>query len=160
MKRLLIVAIAMTIALIACSATKRIYRSNGATVTTDTRQKTVTVQSSEGTMKMGKDVVDITSLGAPIYAGATQDEGGLSVTGARGSAQMAAFTTLDSFARVYAFYKGKMPTGSQKMRVDARDSSVAEFITGNGKAGEMQTVVMISKKGEKTTIVITRGNQR
>lgn len=160
MKRLLIVAIATLIALCACSTTRRVYTANGATVTTDTRQKTVTVQSSDGTMRMGKDVVDVTSLGAPVYTGAAQDDSGLSVIGAKGSAQMAAFTTPDSFQKVYTFYKGKMPTGSQKMKVDAGDASVAEFVTGNSKAGEMQTMVMISKRGVNTAIVITRGNQK
>lgn len=159
MKRLLIVAIAM-IALCACSTTRRVYTANGTTVTTDTRRKTVTVESSEGTMRMGKDVVDVTSLGAPVYAGATEDDSGLSVTGVKGSAQMAAFSTPDSFEKVYTFYKGKMPAGSQKMKVDAGDASVAEFITGNLKAGEMQTMVMISKRGGSTAIVISRGNQQ
>jgi hypothetical protein len=160
LKRLLIVVLAAAIPLAACSSSKKTYTSNGTTVTTDTTQKTVTVQSSEGTMRMGKDVVDVASLGVPIYGGATQDEGALSVTGAKGSAQMAAFTTPDSFDKVYTFYKSKMPSGSEKMKLDEGDSSVAEFVTGSGKAGEMQTMVMISKKGDKTSIVITKGNQQ
>lgn len=160
MKRVLILAVAAAIALTACSSNKKVYTSNGTTVTTDTSQKTVTVQSSEGTMKMGKDVVDVASLGVPIYAGASQDEGALSVTGAKGSAQMAAFTTTDSFDKVYQFYKSKLPSGSEKMKVDEGDSSVAEFVTGGGKAGSMQTMVMISKKADKTAIVITKGNQQ
>lgn len=160
MKRVFIAVIALTIALAACSSNKKVYTSNGTTVTTDTSQKTVTVQSSEGTMKMGKDVVDVASLGVPIYAGATQDEGALSVTGAKGTAQMAAFTTSDPFDKVYGFYKSKLPSGSEKMKVDEGDSSVAEFVIGSGKAGEMQTMVMISKKGDKTAIVVTKGNQQ
>ena len=160
MKRLLIVLIAATITLTACSSPKRVYSSNGTTVTTDESQKTVTVESSEGTMKMGKDVVDVGSLGVPIYNGASQDEGALSVTGARGSALMAAFTTPDPFNKVYAFYKSKLPAGSEKMKVDEGDSSVAEFVTGSSKAGTVQTMVMLSKKGDKTSIVITKGNQQ
>jgi hypothetical protein len=160
MKRLLIALLSAAIALTACSSSKKVYTANGTTVTTDTSQKTVTVQSREGTMKMGKGVVDVASLGVPIYDGASQDEGALSVTGAKGSAQMAAFTTPDSFDKVYAFYKNKLPAGSEKMKVDEGDSSVAEFVTGGGKAGETQTMVMISKKGDKTSIVITKGNQQ
>lgn len=160
MKRVLIAAMALTIALAACASNKKVYSSNGTTVTTDTSRNTVTVQSSEGTMRMGKDVVDAASLGVPVYTGATQDEGGLSMTGAKGSAQMASFTTTDPFEKVYAFYKSKMPAGSEKMKLDEGDSSVAEFVTGSGKAGEMQTMVMISKKGDKTAIVVTKGNQQ
>lgn len=160
MKRVLILAVAAAIAFAACSSNKKVYSSNGTTVTTDTSQKTVTVQSSEGTMKMGKDVVDVASLGVPIYAGASQDEGALSVTGAKGSAQMAAFTTSDPFDKVYEFYKSKLPAGSEKMKVDEGDSSVAEFVIGESKQGSMQTMVMISKKGDKTAIVVTKGNQQ
>lgn len=159
MYRIVLTAMALVIALAACSSSKRVYSSNGTTVTTDNNQKTVTVESSEGTMKMGQGVVDVASLGVPIYAGATQDEGALSVTGARGTAQMAAFTTSDSFDQVYGFYKAKMPAGSEKMKVDEADSSMAEFVLGNGKVGQMQTVVMISKKGDKTSIVITKGTE-
>ncbi len=160
MQRLLVCVLAGVIALAGCSSSKKVYTSNGATVTTDTKQNTVTVQSSEGTMKMGKDVVDPASLGVPIYAGATQDEGALSVSGDKGSAQMTAFTTPDSFDKVYEFYHGKMPAGSEKMKMDEGDSSVAEFVTGSDKPGEMQTMVMISKKGDKTSIVITKGMNR
>lgn len=160
MQKILIVALAAVIALAGCSSNKKVYSSNGATVTTDTKQKTVTVQSSEGTMKMGKGVVDAASLGVPIYAGATQDEGALSVTGEKGSTQMAAFTTNDSFNQVYRFYKSKMPAGSEKMKMEEGDSSVAEFVTGGDKAGEVQTMVMISRKGNQTSIVVTKGSQK
>jgi len=159
MKRLLITVLAGVIVLAACSSSKRVYNTNGATVTTDSKDNSVTVQSSEGTMKMGKDVVDVASLGVPIYVGAKQDEGALSVSGEKGSAQMTAFTTPDSFDKVYAFYHSKMPSGSEKMKVDSGDSSVAEFITGDDKAGSVQTMVMISKKGDNTSIVITKGTK-
>lgn len=159
MNRILLTALALTIALAACASSKKVYSSGGTTVTTDTGQKTVTVQSSEGTMRMGQGVVNVNSLGVPIYAGATQDDGALSVTGSKGSAQMASFSTVDSFDKVYDFYKAKMPAGSQKMKVAEGDSSMAEFVTGEGKAGEVQTMVMITKKGDKTSIVITKGTQ-
>jgi len=159
MYRILLTATALAIALTACSSSKKVYASGGTTVTTDTKQKTVTVQSSEGTMKMGQGVVDVASLGVPIYAGATQDDGALSLSGSKGTAQMAAFTTADPFDKVYDFYRTKMPAGAQKMKVDEGESSIAEFVTGSGKAGEIQTMVMISKKGDKTSIVITKGTQ-
>ncbi len=159
MKRLLIGVLTAVLVLTACSSSKKVYSANGATVTTDSKDNSVTVRSSEGTMKMGKDVVDVASLGVPIYAGAKQDEGALSVSGEKGTAQMTAFTTPDSFDKVYAFYHSKMPAGSEKMKVNSGDSSVAEFITGDDKAGAMQTMVMISKKGDSTSIVITKGTK-
>lgn len=157
MRKILIVAIAAVVVLAACSSNKKVYSANGATVTTDTSQNTVTVQSSEGTFKAGKGVVDVGSLGVPVYAGATQDEGAFSVSGTKGSGQMVAFTTSDAFDKVYQFYHEKMPAGSEKMKMEEGDSSVAEFVTGQDKPGSMQTMVMISKKGNQTSIVITKG---
>jgi hypothetical protein len=160
MRGAVLIVMAAAIALAGCSSSHKVYSSHGTTVTTDTDQKTVTVQSSEGTMKMGKNVVDPATLGVPIYAGATQDEGGLSVSGAKGSAQMTSFETPDSFDKVYSFYKSKLPAGSEKMKISSGDSSVAEFVTGSDKPGEVQTMVMISKKGDKTSIVVSKGTNQ
>lgn len=160
MQRVLIVLLTGVIVLAGCASSKKVYSANGATVTTDTRANTVTVQSSEGTMKMGNDAVDVASLGVPIYDGAKQDEGAVSVSGDKGSAQMTAFTTGDSFDRVYQFYHSKMPAGSEKMKLDQGESSVAEFVTGSDKPGAVQTMVMISEKDGKTSIVITKGTNR
>jgi hypothetical protein len=157
MQKTLVVLLAAVIVLAACSSTKKVYSANGATVTTDTSKNTVTVQSSEGTFKAGKGVVDVASLGVPIYGGASEDEGAFSVTGQKGSGQMIAFTSNDSFDKVYQFYHDKMPTGSEKMKMEEGDSSVAEFVTGDNKPGELQTMVMISRKGSQTSIVITKG---
>lgn len=159
MQRLFILVLAGAIAFTGCSSTKRVYSSNGATVTTDTSKNTVTVHSSEGTMKMGKDAVDPASLGVPLYAGATQDEGAISMSGSRGTAQMTAFTTPDSFDRVYTFYKSRMPAGSEKMKLEQGDASVAEFVTGGDKPGQVQTLVMISRKDGKTSIVVSKGTK-
>ncbi len=157
MRKILIIAVAAVIALAACSSSKKVYSANGATVTTDTKQNTITVQSSAGTFKSGKNVVDVASLGVPVYAGATQDEGAFSVSGAKGSGQMVAFSTTDGFDKVYRFYHDKMPAGSEKMKMEEGGSSVAEFVTGSDKPGAIQTMVMVSKKGNQTSIVITKG---
>lgn len=159
MQRVWIAVMTAVIVLAGCSSSKKVYSANGTTVTTDTSQKTVTVQASDATMTMGKGVVDAASLGVPIYTGATEDEGSMSVSGTKGSTQVVAFSTPDSFDKVYEFYKSKMPAGSQKMKVDSGDSSLAEFVVGGQKAGEMTTLVMITKKDDKTSITITKGNQ-
>ncbi|HKU68369.1 MAG TPA: hypothetical protein VJP85_11390 [Candidatus Baltobacteraceae bacterium] len=160
MQRSFVFLLVAAIALGGCSSSKKVYSANGSTVTTDSKHDTVTVQSSEGTMKMGNGAVDPASLGVPIYAGATQDEGAVSVSGEKGTAQMTAFTTPDSFDKVYEFYHGNMPAGSEKMKIDQGESSVAEFVTGSDKPGGMQTVVMITKKDDKTSIVITKGTKK
>jgi hypothetical protein len=160
MHRIIWAALAAAIALAGCATSKHTYSANGTTVTTDNTQNTVTVRASGETMTVGNGVVDASKLGVPIYAGAKQEEGGYSITGAKGEAQMASFATPDSFDRVYAFYHSKMPAGSEKMKVDSGDSSIAEFVVGNGAPGSRQTVVMISKKGTGTSIVVTKGTNR
>ena len=160
MQRVLVLLLTGVIVLAGCSSSKKVYTANGATVTTDTHENTVTVQSSEGTMKMGNDAVDVASLGVPIYSGAKQDEGAVSVSGEKGSAQMTAFTTDDSFDKVYQFYHSKMPAGSEKMKLNQGESSIAEFVTGSDKPGDVQTMVMLSIKDRKTSIVITKGTNR
>jgi hypothetical protein len=157
MHRTIFALLALCIGLTGCASSKHSYSANGTTVTTDTKQNTVTVQASGETMTVGSGVVDASKLGVPIYAGAKQEEGGYSMTGAKGSAQMTSFTTPDSFDRVYAFYHSKMPAGSEKMKIDSGGSSMAEFVVGNNTPGTEQTMVMISKKGTGTAIVITKG---
>jgi hypothetical protein len=159
MRNLFLVAIVVSVAVSGCVSSKRVYSANGTTVTTDSSKRTITVQSREGTMRMGKDVVDVSRLGVPIYDGAAQDDGALSVTDSKGAAQMAAFTTTDPFERVYRFYQRRMPRGSEKVKLDEGDASIAEFIVPAPDGPKIQTTVMISRKGDKTAIVITKGLQ-
>lgn len=157
--RSLCIVIVVSVAISGCASSKRVYSANGTTVTTDSSRKTVTVQSRDGTMRMGKDVVNGRSFGVPLYDGAAQDNGALSVTDSKGAAQMAAFTTADPFERVYTFYKRHMPRGSEKVKLDEGDASIAEFIVPPAAGPKIQTTVMISRKGDKTAIVITKGVQ-
>lgn len=158
MRIVFLTLLAIIIGVTGCS-TKRTYRANGATVTTDESNKTVTVQSSAGTVKMGRGLVTSASLGVPIYSGATEDDNAISVQSSKGSGEMASFTTADPFEKVYAFYHSKMPPGSEKMKVEQDGSSMAEFLEGAGKPGGVQTLVMISAKDGKTIITVTKGNQ-
>jgi hypothetical protein len=152
-----VLGIALALAALTACSNHKVYSANGTTVSTDTSNKTVTVQTSGGTLTMGANV-DAASLGVPIYTGATQQQGGsMSVTSKQGSGQMAAFETSDSFDKVYAFYKSKMPAGSEKMKVDAGGSSMAEFVTGGDKPGP-KTMVMITQKDGKTSIVIEKSS--
>lgn len=144
MRRVFVLVLASSIALTACSS--------------HTPSNSVTVQNSEGTMRIGKNVVDLASLGAPIYPGAHQDESALSVSGVNSASQMAAFTTTDTFEKVCAFYRSKMPAGSEKLLIDHGENSAAEFVLSNNNGA--QTTVMITRKSDKTSIIITKSRRK
>lgn len=157
MRVFFIVALAALVAAAGCSAKKTVYSGNGSTVTTENNNKTVTVQSSGGTLTMGQNAVDLSKMNVPIYPGATQNEGGYSYNGTSGSGQMAALTTGDEFQKVYDWYKSRLPADSQKMMSTSGDSSVAEFVIGQTANGSPATTVMISSKGNQTSIVLEKG---
>ncbi|HEV3152265.1 MAG TPA: hypothetical protein VGZ02_00515 [Candidatus Baltobacteraceae bacterium] len=158
MRVLSILALAALVAAGGCSSKKTVYDSNGNTVTSDSNGKTVTVQSSGGTMTMGQSAVDLSKLGVPVYPGATQSSGGFSYNGSHGSGQMTSLTTGDAFDKVYAWYKSQLPKDAEKMKSSSGDSSFAEFVTG--AAGSPQTTVMISSKGDQTSIVLSKGSSQ
>jgi outer membrane murein-binding lipoprotein Lpp len=160
MRILSALAIAAVIVLAGCSSQKKVYSANGTTVTRDTASNTVTMQNKEGSMTVGKNAVDPAKLGVPIYPGATQSEGGMSVTSKTGSGQMASFTSPDSFDKVYRWYKSRLPAGAEKMKFGSGDNSVVEFVTGSVKPGEIQTMVMVSQKKDVTDIIVSRGTNR
>ena len=149
------VALAALVIVAGCSAKKTVYNSDGSTVTSDSGNKTVTVQSSAGTLTMGQSAVDASKLGVPVYPGATQSQGGFAYNGSHGSGQMTSLTTSDGFDKVYAWYKSRLPADAEKMKSSSGDSSFAEFVTG--AEGSPHTTVMISSKGTQTSIVLSKG---
>ena len=139
----------------ACSAHKTTVQTDQgpATVTTSNDNKTTTIESKEGKVTVGSDI-DTSKLGAPLYPGAEKSEGGYSVQSAQGSGSMGSFKTSDDFDKVYAFYKSKMPQGSEKVKMSNGGESMATFDVQDAKAGE--TSVMIDSKGAgETAILIT-----
>jgi ABC-type enterochelin transport system substrate-binding protein len=145
-------ALTATVALVACSSHKAVTTSNGATtVTQDASGQSTTVQTDQGTVTVGKSA-DPAQLGAPIYPGADANSAGtVSYTGASGGA-MSAFKTTDDFGKVYDYYKSQLPAGSEKMKMQSSDGSIAQFVVTNA-AGE--TAVQISGKPGETEIIIT-----
>jgi hypothetical protein len=139
-----------------CSS-KKSYSANGTTVTTDNDQKSVTVTSKEGSMKIGKDAVDPSKLGVPIYPGAQAQEGGVSMTSAKGNATMVVLKTPDAFDKVYDFYKAQLPKDAQKMKLDQGDSSMAQFQSGDAST-DTGVSIMITGKKDETDILITKGH--
>ena len=148
------------IAFVGCSHKTTVVTSDGAaTVTTSQDNQTTTVQSNNGTLTTGKNAVDPSKLGAPVYPGAEQSQdGGIAVSGNQGSTQMAVFKTTDPFDKVYDYYKSQLPAGSEKMKMSEGSESMATFQIGDDKSPD-QTTVMISAKDGATQILITHGLQ-
>ncbi|HET9393540.1 MAG TPA: hypothetical protein VFO29_08510 [Candidatus Rubrimentiphilum sp.] len=146
------------VALAACGSQKTTtYSTSNGTATVTDNGKTKTLETKEGKITAGQGAVDLSKLGAPLYPGAsqTEDNSSVSVTTASGSSYMASFTTNDSFDKVYSWYQGKMPKGSEKMHVSQEGASIAEFLTDENTAN--QTLVMVTSKDNQTQIVITHG---
>src|SRR5208283_4504655 len=137
----------------ACSSHKAtVYTTKDNTVVTqDASGQSTTVKTDQGTVTVGKSA-DPAQLGAQVYPGADANTAGtVSYTGANGGA-MSAFKTTDDFDKVYTFYKAQLPAGSEKMKMQSGDGSVAQFVFDN-TTGE--TAVQISGKPGETDIIIT-----
>lgn len=140
-------AIVLIAAIAGCSNHKVTVDANGSTVTTNGTgdDQTVTVQASGGTITTGKNAVDPASLGLPVYPGATVDSGG-AVTGQsqQGSGALVTLKTSDSFDKVYAYYKSRMPANSQTMKSEAGGTSVASFVEGTSSEKVQKSVTITS----------------
>jgi hypothetical protein len=138
-----------------CSHKVDVHTSQGS-VSIDQSNGSTTIKSKSGEVSMGKGAVDPASLGLPVYPGATQsnDNSNISIndTSKGEGAQFVVLTTADPFDKVYDYYKGQLPSGSEKMKVETGDSSVAQFQIGTDKD---QKVVMITGAKDKTTIELT-----
>jgi hypothetical protein len=86
--------------------------------------------------------------GLPLYPGATSQASAAS-NGEAGTV----LSTDDSFDKVYAWYKSKMPAGSEKAKLSAGGMSTATFqIDQKGGKG----TVAITSTGTKTTITLAQ----
>ena len=155
---LVVLALAAGAAVAACSSSKTATvrtRNGAATVTTSQNGENVTVQTSEGTTSLGSHV-DLSKLGVTVYPGAQADaQGTITTQEAKGTSVVAAFKTADSFDKVYEYYKGRLPAGSERMKVISGNGSVASFQIGSAKAPDEVTVQVSSDKPNETDILIT-----
>ena len=137
-----------------------IQGANGpVTVTQDQANKSVTFQSKEGTAKLGVGAVDPASLGLPLYPGATPNaNGSLSTETKEGKNQLITMQSTDSFDKVYAFYKDKMPAGSEKAHMSVAGNQMASFQVGTSTDKEQKTV-SITTSGDKTDITLMVGTK-
>jgi hypothetical protein len=126
-------------------------------VTTDTSadSKTTTVTSQDAKVTVGQNAVDPATLGLPIYPGAsTAEGGGWAMQSKEGGGETVTMTTTDSYDKVEAWYKSKMPAGSEPMNLKSGDTSSAMFVVGKDPDKE-QSIVMINGEKDKTTITLT-----
>jgi hypothetical protein len=160
----LVCVLAAVAVLSACSGKK------STTVTTSAGNVTVeqgsngntTVKSEQGEMKFGKGAVDPASLGLPVYPGAKpSDTNSVSMSNmAKGEGgQLVMLTTDDPFDKVYDFYKGQMPNGSQKMKMASGGMQMATFQVGERGAKDSKTV-MIQESNGKVTIQLVHATKQ
>ena len=137
-----------------------ISSSNGpVTVTQSNGNKNVSIQSKEGSVVLGQNAVDPNTLGLPVYPGAIASEGGsLAATTKEGTAKVVTLQTKDSFDKVYAFYKAKMPAGTETSHMTAGGTSMAAFTMGSSTDKEHKSV-SITATGDKVSITLVVGTK-
>ena len=95
---------------------------------------------------------DAASTEIPKYPGAdTNASGSTSNSMSGGSAAGTVMSTSDSFDKVYAWYQGHMPAGSEKSHTT---SPIESAVFTLGEAGQDQTSVTITTSSGKTMITI------
>ncbi len=91
------------------------------------------------------------------YPGATpEDPSSFTTTDGHRTRTIAGFTTPDAFAKVYAYYRERLPSNSQTMLVLSTNGSVATFYVENRSAPEAMAVQISSDKPNVTQILLTR----
>jgi stress response protein YsnF len=104
---------------------------------------------------VGQNVVDPAKLGLPVYPGAsTAEGGGWAMQSKAGGGEMATLTTADTFDKVEAWYKSKMPADSESLSMKSGDTATAMFSVGK-ETDKEQSSVMINGEKDKTTITLT-----
>ena len=91
------------------------------------------------------------------YPGARADDPStFTTTDGHRTRTTAGFSTPDAFAKVYAFYRQRLPSNSQTMRVISANGSVATFYIESRGAPEAMAVQISSDKPNVTRILLTR----
>ncbi|HYK54588.1 MAG TPA: hypothetical protein VEV38_13775 [Candidatus Eremiobacteraceae bacterium] len=151
----------LLIAAIAGCTSHKVTEANGTTVTTNGTgdNQTVTVQASGGTITAGKNAVDPSKVGLPVYPGATADESGaMAGSNAQGSSALVSLKTADSFDKVYGWYKSHLPANAQTMESTSGGTSVGSFVEGTSSDKEQKSVT-ITTSSDGTTITLMRATK-
>ncbi|MBV8263134.1 MAG: hypothetical protein JOY87_04840 [Candidatus Eremiobacteraeota bacterium] len=143
--------------LASCTSTKVVQTQQGSTtVETNALRNTVKMTNGRGTAIIGKGAVDEARLGLPLYPGMIASQtGGMRVVDAEGTRHAVSLSTKDSFDKVYTWYKGHMPPGSEQLHMEQPTASIATFLIG--KEGDRdQRSVQIQNDGKTTTVLLSR----
>lgn len=157
--RVAIALVSMLAVFSACAKkTTTVNTPNGpVTVTQNDSVRQATVQTDQSKVVMGQGAVDPNTLGLPVYPGATPSvSGSFSVQAKQGSAQIVTIETHDPFDKVLAFYKEKMPPGTQTSQITTGGNATAYFDTGKSKE-KMHKQIQILQSGDVVKIVMMVG---
>jgi hypothetical protein len=155
MRRLL--ALIAVLAFVAGCTSHKTATDSGATITTSgsDQSKSVTVTNGQSTATAGKNVVDPASLGLPLYPGVDPEQTtGYENRTKQGDTKFLVMATTDPFDTVEAWYKARLPQGSETQHMSAPNSKLAHFDESDD-GGQAVRSVQISWTGAETSIMLT-----
>src|SRR5690348_14371693 len=121
-------AFGLSLLLFGCTKKTTVIQTPEGTATLEQKGNQITIEDKEGKATIGNVNVSEKDLGVPVYPGASQ-QGGMAVSenskDASGSYSTAAFTTKDSFEKVTAFYKDKVPSTAKFTNVTLPEGSMS-----------------------------------
>lgn len=113
----------------------------------------VTLSTPGGTITAGNTVtVSADELGVDIYPGATHQQGGMTMTTAKGSTVSAVFSTSDPLEKVVDYYKDKLGSGASVFQSDK--SAVLSSTSADNKNTVLVTVSEDQSNSGQTKISI------
>ncbi|HME81923.1 MAG TPA: hypothetical protein VKF82_07580 [Candidatus Eremiobacteraceae bacterium] len=143
----------------ACAKKSQTTTAPGA-MAPQTSVQRATVVTTQGKVTMGQGAVDPNSLGLPVYPGATPSEAGsYSMTAPQGSEQILTIETKDPFDKVVAFYKDKMPAGTQSALTGSGSAATAQFAIGK-PADKVHKGIIIAQSGGTVKITMMVGTNQ
>ena len=118
------------------------------------------VQTQQGKVTMGQGAVDPNSLGLPLYPGAQpSDAGSFAVTNQQGGTQIVTMVTKDGYDKVVAFYKAKMPAGTQEVVSGEGAAAKAQFVEVKAH-DKVQRSVIVAPAGDSVNITMIVGSSQ
>lgn len=144
----------LTATFIALLATVSLAACGGSSSSSSTDASASSAPAAAGVVATTAPGAGSAATGVPVYPGATTMASGSHMAGSMGAAASGTvYQTADSFDKVEAFYKGKLPAGSEKAHTKLPTGDTAVFYVGT--PGDM-TSVTVSEVAGKT--MITEGH--
>jgi hypothetical protein len=110
--------------------------------------------STEATTAPAASGASSTMSEMPMYPGAKEEASGSTGMTAGGMASGKVMSTADAFDKVYKWYQGKMPAGSEKSHMAAAGSNTAVFVM-SATGGEQSTVTISTSAAMPGKTLIT-----